>query len=44
MCDLAATLLLTGKNKESGEYYQRARDIGAAHGFFSAECQATPKP
>ena len=40
MCDAAEYLELAGKRQEAAGYYQRARDVGAAHGFFSVECTA----
>jgi len=40
MCDAAELLLFSNKRQESLLYFQRARDVGAAHGFFSVECKA----
>ena len=40
MCDAAAHLRVARKRTEAAGYFQRARDVGAAHGFFSVECQA----
>ena len=40
MCACADYLSLTGKKQEAARYFQRARDVGAAHGFFSVESQA----
>jgi len=40
MCDAAAYLSLAGKVQDAAGYLQRARDVGAAHGFFSVECKA----
>jgi len=40
MCDAAQHLIFALKRQESLLYYQRARDVGAAHGFFSVECKA----
>jgi tetratricopeptide (TPR) repeat protein len=40
MCDAAEYLVRAGKAEEAAAYYQRARDVGAAHGFFSVECKA----
>jgi len=40
MCDAADHLLFALKRQESLLYFQRARDVGAAHGFFSVECMA----
>jgi len=40
MCDAADYLVIVGQRQEALEYFQRARDVGAAHGFFSVECKA----
>jgi len=40
MCGAADHLSFAGKVQEAAEYFQRARDVGAAHGFFSVECKA----
>ena len=40
MCDAAEFLDKAGKVQVAAGYFQRARDIGAAHGFFSVECKA----
>ena len=40
MCEAAGYLVDAGKRQEAHAYFQRARDVGAAHGFFSVECQA----
>jgi hypothetical protein len=40
MCDAAEYLQVAGKDTEAAGYFQRARDVGAAHGFFSVECKA----
>jgi len=40
MCSIAVTLKLLGRNQDAAIYYQRARDVGAAHGFFSVESAA----
>jgi hypothetical protein len=40
MCSLAYYLASAGKIHEAAGYYQGARDVGVAHGFFSAECNA----
>jgi hypothetical protein len=40
MCGAAAALVNAGKVHEAIWYYQRARDLGAAHGFFSVEGKA----
>jgi hypothetical protein len=47
MCEVAESLWVSGKMAEGREYYQRARAIGAAHGFFSVEgraCEGLGKP
>jgi hypothetical protein len=40
MCNLASTLTTDGKRGQGERWYQRARDVGAAHGFFSVESGA----
>jgi hypothetical protein len=40
MCEAADYLVRAGKVQEAAAYSQRARDVGAAHGFFSVECKA----
>jgi tetratricopeptide (TPR) repeat protein len=40
LCSLADFLISAGKRDQAAVYFQRARDLGAAHGFFSAECSA----
>ena len=40
MCEAAGYVANAGKRHESAAYLQRARDVGAAHGFFSVECRA----
>jgi len=40
MCDAADLLVDAGKVHEAIEYFQRARNVGAAHGFFSIESKA----
>jgi hypothetical protein len=40
MCEAAEFLVVVGNRHESAAYLQRARDVGAAHGFFSVECRA----
>ena len=40
MCHAAEYLVDAGKVQEAAAYFQRARDVGAAHGFFSVECKA----
>jgi hypothetical protein len=40
MCSLSNMLDLLERPSEAATWYQRARDVGAAHGFFSLECKA----
>ena len=40
MCDLADDLRWAGRGQEASSYYQKARKVGEAHGFFSVECRA----
>jgi len=40
MCSLSDILLALKRNSEAATLYQRARDVGAAHGFFSLESKA----
>ena len=40
LCDVASKLFPLGRETEAAIHLQRARDLGAAHGFFSIECQA----
>ena len=40
ICSLALSLIRAGKRKEAAGCYQRARLLGAAHGFISVECTA----
>jgi hypothetical protein len=40
MCNAAGYLADVGKRQQAAGYFQRARDVGAAHGFFSVECKA----
>ena len=37
MCNLSAMLCFFERHSEASTWYQRARDIGAAHGFFTLE-------
>jgi hypothetical protein len=37
MCDIAFMFDLLKKEREAASYFQQARDVGAAHGFFSLE-------
>jgi len=40
MCTLADNLNEAGKRQEAAEYFQKARKVGEAHGFFSVEYRA----
>jgi len=40
MCNLSTNLNFLERNSEAATWYQRVRDIGAAHGFFSLESTA----
>jgi hypothetical protein len=40
ICELADCLCMAGKGQEASLYYQKARKVGEAHGFFSVECSA----
>jgi len=40
LCNLANSVLFQGKASEAFKYYQRARTIAEAHGFFSVECKS----
>jgi hypothetical protein len=40
MCTLSNFLSFLDRKSESAAWYQRARDVGAAHGFFSLESKA----
>ena len=40
MCSLSNILRVLNRDSEAGTWYQRARDVGAAHGFFSLESKA----
>jgi hypothetical protein len=40
MCSLSNMLRLLERKSEAATWYQRARDVGAAHGFFSLESTA----
>ena len=35
MCGLSKVLCLLERKSEAATWHQRARDVGAAHGFFS---------
>jgi hypothetical protein len=43
MCDLGSHLLQLDELK-AWQQYEKARDLGAAHGFFSVECQVERPP
>jgi len=40
MCALARNLSAAGKRQEASLYYQKARKVAEAHGFYSVECRA----
>ena len=40
ICSVAESLLVLERRQEARKQYERARDVGAAHGFFSIECRA----
>ena len=40
MCVIAKHLHVLGKTQEAAGYYQRARKLGEAHGFFLLECES----
>ena len=40
MCDLSQSLVDAGQRKEAESYLQRARKVGEAHGFYSAEYES----
>jgi hypothetical protein len=40
MCQCGQALVCLRKFQEAKTWFQRARDVGVAHGFFSAECRA----
>jgi len=40
MCNLSVFLRYLERKSEAATWYQRARDVGAAHGFFSLESKA----
>jgi len=40
MCKLSSILRSLERKSEAATWYQRARDVGAAHGFFSLESRA----
>jgi len=38
MCGITEDLCFQGKTREAAGYFQRARKLGEAHGFFLLEC------
>ena len=40
LCSLAGNLDLLGRTEQASKQYERARDVGAAHGFFKLESAA----
>ena len=40
MCQCAGLLMFLEKKEDAASMFQKARDVGAAHGFFSVESQA----
>jgi len=40
MCTCGDTLVFDGQRREGERYFQKARDVGAAHGFFLVESRA----
>ena len=40
MCSIAQHKLHLGEPQQAGIYFNKARDLGAQHGFFSVECRA----
>ena len=40
LCSIAQQCIVLGRRQEATTYFQRSRDLGAQHGFFSAESQA----
>ena len=40
MCGIAEQLHILGKTQEAAGYFQRARKLGEAHGFFLLECES----
>ena len=40
LCEIADILVALGRTQEAATTYTRARDVGAAHGFFSVESDA----
>ena len=44
MCELAGLFEFAGEPHQAAKCLNRARDVGAAHGFFSVECRACEGP
>jgi len=40
MCQLAASLVSAHRPQDAAKQFERARDVGAAHGLFSVEREA----
>ena len=40
MCEMGKHLLFLSRQSEAASWLQRARDVGAAHGFYSVECNS----
>ena len=40
LCQVGDSLVTASKFRQASSFYQRARDVAEAHGFFSVECQA----
>jgi len=40
ICAMASNLILLDRREDAAKLFERARDVGAAHGFFSVECSA----
>jgi len=40
LCSIGDSLYIIENMQAAATHYQRARDLGAAHGFFSVECEA----
>jgi len=40
MCDVASSYAFVGQHNEAERWFQRARNVAEAHGFFSVECKA----
>jgi hypothetical protein len=44
ICGLSNILSLLERNSEAATWFQRARDVGEAHGFFTLESKACISP